>query len=175
MSRRVRRCELESRRRKPVADDGGNLRPGHAQTNCTIYIGDATKQWWTRWHSPPRHLWNSGSMRAKGLWPATDCISLVLIGYCGSSADRRHVDCSEFRTILNSSCYSNGSDRPHRHRTDRSLVIARWRLCVPPGPHLIHESRESTTKRHLDRSVQQLLQRPRSWPTLTDHATSRHA
>ena len=84
-----------------VADDGGNLRSGHAQSNCTVYIGDATKQWWTRWHSPPRDLWNSGSMRAKGLWPATDCISLVLIGYCGSSPDRRHVDCSEFSTILN--------------------------------------------------------------------------
>jgi len=39
------------------------------------------------------------------------------------------------------SCYSNGSDRPHRHRCiNRSIIFARWRQCAPlsnvwfPGP-----------------------------------------
>jgi len=29
------------------------------------------------------------------------------------------------------SCYSNRNDRPHRRRTDHSIVLDRWRQCAP--------------------------------------------
>jgi len=62
------------------------------------------------------------------------------------------------------SCYSNGSDRSHRDRTNRSIVFATWRQCVRP-----YNTRFFVPTRvciqTASRSVRPFLQGSRSWPT----------
>ena len=38
------------------------------------------------------------------------------------------------RTTTVTSCYSNGTDNPHRRRTDHFIVFDRWRQCAPIPP-----------------------------------------
>ena len=71
------------------------------------------------------------SLRRKQLWTVErDPVDEDTV-YFRSHLGRYLAGDRKVRTQL-TSCYSNGSIRPHRRRcTDRSIVFARWRRCAP--------------------------------------------
>jgi len=53
---------------------------------------------------------------------------------------------------METSCCSNGSDRPHRcRRKNRAIVLAKWPHCGPHPIHSLGPCESAPSKRHLDR------------------------